>query len=137
LFLNPICQTLLCLLYEVSFVENARKVNSKRFPNSSFYIFNIENTCYFKLGVSQNIERRFLDITNAMPFNTKIIKKIEIVKAYDFEEYIHNIFKDKFVQNEWFSLDFIDINTILKELELWQGQHIGQKTRKKQQLTLF
>ena len=100
--------------------QNARMVNMAKFPNSAFYIFCIPNMGLYKLGVSQNVDRRIRDITNAMPFDVILLYRKSINNAYVFEEYIHNMYKDNFIQNEWFQLVEYDITNIMRECEKWE-----------------
>lgn len=106
---------------------NARNVNASKFPNSSFYIFHIDNSDLWKLGVSQNIERRLRDINNSMPFTVSLIYSQKIENTYKFEELIHDQYKSKFIQNEWFKLTEDDVVEIMVDCKLSE-QYILKNT---------
>jgi hypothetical protein len=97
--------------------KNARKINSLKFPNSNLYIIKIKNYNLYKIGVSQNTNRRFKDIFNSMPFDCEIIYNQNQINAYLLEEKLHNLIINNHVKNEWFKLDNIDL--ILNEIKEW------------------
>tara|TARA_R110002153_G_scaffold13130_6_gene49088 strand:+ start:583 stop:1140 length:558 start_codon:yes stop_codon:yes gene_type:complete len=93
---------------------NASKVNKKRFPNSNIYVLKIENKDLYKIGVSQNVNRRLRDISNSMPFNVSIELNKSVEDAYGLENILHNEFKNKYIKNEWFNLNVNDLHKIMK-----------------------
>lgn len=100
-------------------IENARKVNAKRFPDGFIYIIAIEEHDLYKIGVSKNPKRRIRDITTVIPFECKVIFLKHYKKVYELEELIHNQLKDNTHQREWFKLykeDVVQLKTILKEV---------------------
>lgn len=99
-------------------VLNARLVNKKRFPKSNIYIIKLQNFNLYKIGVSNNFNRRYKDINNALPFKCEIILNECVNNAYDLEELIHFSLKEKHVKNEWFDLS--DISLIIKTIKKWQ-----------------
>ena len=118
-------------------ISNAKKVNSKKFPNGYIYVLNIEGTDFYKFGVSQNPARRISDLSNATPFNILIIYAEQFNQVYEVETLIHNKIEDFYIKNEWFELSYLDaleaifilneikptsdINPYIKELqEIWQ-----------------
>jgi len=68
-------------------VINAKNINKLRFPNSSFYILQINNTDFYKLGCSQNISRRHRDIESSMWFTLTELDieniKNKVIKWHD------------------------------------------------------
>lgn len=107
----------------------ARETNKKRFPNSSIYILNIEGSNYYKIGVSQNVKRRVSDISSAMPFKVVVLYNQKEDKAYDKEEYLHQLFAERYVKSEWFNLTDDDVYLLmsnLKPIEKWEDPNIGK-----------
>ena len=100
-------------------VINAKNINKLRFPNSSFYILQINNTDFYKLGCSQNISRRHRDIESSMPFVVNIIFVMKINRSYDFEHEVHQTYKDKYIKSEWFTLTELDIENIKNKVIKW------------------
>jgi hypothetical protein len=86
---------------------NAKSITNTKAPNT-VYVLNIQGTDLFKIGTSQNVNRRITDITCCNPFIIDVvhIKKTEF--AYEIEQYIHNLIDDRHVKNEWFKLKDID-----------------------------
>jgi hypothetical protein len=107
--------------------KNASKVNSVRYPNSSIYIFKIQDKDIYKIGVSQNITRRHRDISNSSPFNIDIIFREKKPDAYILENTLHNFFIDKHIKNEWFNLTELEIDECLNKIKEWKqvDQNIG------------
>lgn len=95
-------------------IENAKKINSLKFPDSNIYILNIENTNLYKIGVSQNINRRLKDISNSMPFNVNLIFSLNVKNTYDLESKLHNMYSEFYIKNEWFELGINEIFNIIK-----------------------
>lgn len=95
-------------------INNARKVNSKKYPNSNLYIIKICESNLYKIGVSQNTKRRFKDLSNSMPFNIDVMLNLSVKNAYTLESKVHDVFKHKHIKNEWFSLNLNDYNKAVK-----------------------
>ena len=93
---------------------NARNVNKKRFPVSNIYIFKIDKLKLYKIGVSQNVDRRFRDIYNSMPFDLEIEFTKKVKDAYLLESKLHKQFETKSIKNEWFLLKKSDLDKIIK-----------------------
>lgn len=98
---------------------NASKVNRKKFPNSNIYIVKIEGHDLYKIGVSQNTDRRFKDLSSATPFNLITEINSSIKNAYDLEIILHNIFKHKHVKNEWFNLTRCELDACIYKINEW------------------
>jgi len=58
----------------------------------------------YKIGSSNNVERRFREIKTQMPYEGKIIHSIETGDPDGIEAYWHNYFRDKRLKGEWFKL---------------------------------
>lgn len=95
--------------------SNAKKTNQKKFGEISYiYIINIEGTEYYKIGVSNNPDRRIKDIEASMPFVINILILIKIINSYEVEEKVHNELENHFVKREWFKLSRKKVNDALK-----------------------
>ena len=106
-------------------VLNATHLNKKKFPNSSIYVMNIQDSDFYKIGVSQNVSRRHRDIEGASPFCIDIVFCLNVINPYDLENLIHNKYSNKFIKSEWFSLDKKDVINIKNIISKWQEKNIG------------
>ena len=97
-------------------ISNARDVNKKRFPNGCLYIIHLEGTDYYKIGVSQNPERRIRDLQSATPFNIISLYCEYYRGVYEIEECIHELIKENYVKSEWFKLEFEQVYDLLKKI---------------------
>lgn len=104
--------------------DNARKVNSKKFPNSYLYILNIENTPHYKIGVSNKPRRRIKDIRASIPYIVNVLYIQKHKNTYELEEMIHDNFKEKELIHEWFNLNNHDVSTILNTLKDFEEEGI-------------
>lgn len=68
----------------------------------------------YKIGCSNNVERRFREIKTQMPYDGKIIHAIETGDPEGIEAYWHQYFKDKRLKGEWFKLSASDIKYFKK-----------------------
>ena len=76
------------------------------------YLLKIENKPQYKIGVTNNLNRRLKQISPKMPFELKVIHTIKDNQIYKLEEKLHNKFKDKKIKGEWFKLNDNDVNYI-------------------------
>ena len=105
--------------------KNSAIVNKAKFPNSLLYIFQLDDSPCFKIGVSQNVNRRLRDINAANPFQVRKIYNTNILTnglAYDLENYIHTFVSESHMKNEWFEIDTNSIPFIINKIELWLHQ---------------
>jgi len=68
----------------------------------------------YKIGCSNNVERRFREIKTQMPYEGKIIHAIETGDPEGIEAYWHQYFKDKRLKGEWFKLSASDVKYFKK-----------------------
>ena len=101
---------------------NARIVNEKRFPNASIYIACIKEHNLYKIGVSQNVQRRFRDISNLSPFAIEIIFTKEIPKPYDLELKIHKSQEKNYIKSEWFKLTEDELSDVFEIIKNWRHE---------------
>jgi hypothetical protein len=82
--------------------------------NQLGYVYLLEFGDDYKIGSSNNIERRFKEIKVQMPTDGKIIHTINTEDPSGIEAYWHNYFKDKRQNGEWFKLSKTDISYFKK-----------------------
>lgn len=68
----------------------------------------------YKIGCSNNVERRFREIKTQMPYDGKIIHAIETGDPQGIEAYWHQFFKEKRLKGEWFKLSANDVRYFKK-----------------------
>lgn len=68
----------------------------------------------YKIGCSNNVERRFREIKTQMPYDGKIIHTIETGDPEGIEAYWHQYFEDKRLKGEWFKLSASDVKYFKK-----------------------
>lgn len=98
---------------------NARIVNEKRFPNASIYIAQIKEYNLYKIGVSQNVERRFRDIANLSPFKIELLFTKQIQKPYDLELKLHKSQEKNYIKSEWFKLTEKELLNVFEIINNW------------------
>ena len=91
--------------------HTAKSLISHKAPDT-IYIINIEGTNLYKIGTSQNVNRRIKDISAASPFQIDIIHVQKVLFAYELEQSIHKQIDHLHVKNEWFKIK--DINKIIE-----------------------
>jgi hypothetical protein len=105
-------------------VMNARKRNKEKYPNSDIYIFKMDKLGLYKIGVSQNINRRIKDINSANPYSVNLYYSLSVNNAYDLEYLIHNKYEGSALQNEWFELTDKMLSEVIDVISEWQKQPI-------------
>lgn len=70
------------------------------------YLYLLECAGKYKIGISDNIERRINQL-DKRPFKLNLIARTNILRedAYAYEQYLHNQLKDNNIGGEWFDLD--------------------------------
>ena len=68
----------------------------------------------YKIGSSNNLERRFRELKTQMPYEGKIIHSISTGDPAGIEAYWHNFFKEHRLRGEWFKLSKKDIEYFKK-----------------------
>jgi len=97
--------------------DNARKTNSKLNPDGYIYIVKLKGFDIYKIGVSNNPNRRLRDINSYMPFEVELLMIEWFKNAYNLEECIHDNLKDKLLRHEWFRLTENQISDIIIALK--------------------
>jgi hypothetical protein len=68
----------------------------------------------YKIGCSNNVERRFRELKTQMPYDGKIIHSIATGDPEGIEAYWHKYFKEKRLKGEWFKLSETDVKYFMK-----------------------
>jgi Meiotically up-regulated gene 113 len=68
----------------------------------------------YKIGCSNNVERRFKEIRTQMPDKGEIVHSIATGDQQGIEAYWHKYFKDKQRRGEWFELSDTDVKYFMK-----------------------
>jgi len=90
-------------------------INKIRHNNSDenliIYLINVVGTNYYKIGVTQNINKRLIQLQTSNPMSLNLIHNF--VGGYKTEFYLHKLFFNYQVKNEWFELsqDYVDLLT--------------------------
>jgi len=88
-------------------------VCNEKVKNKIGYIYLIENNKSYKIGKSNNFDRRFKDYLkteNAYPYIDVINTKV--FNYHLLEKELHEKYKDKCIRSEWFKLDEKDVEDI-------------------------
>ena len=94
--------------------------NLDKLDKKGLYCLRNLNNNMLKIGIANNLSRRFKEIQNNFKFcgaipDLKIECFIEYTNNYKLEQYLHKEFKELNYQNEWFSIE--NINLVLKKVE--------------------
>lgn len=88
--------------------------NDKKSQDNDGYVYLLQFGEEYKIGSSNNVERRFREIKTQMPYEGKIIHTIETGDPAGIEAYWHHHFKNKRLKGEWFKLTTDDVKYFRK-----------------------
>lgn len=103
-------------------VVNSRETNKKKHPISNIYIAKLWELNIYKIGVSQNVNRRLRDLNAASPFEVVLVQSTSVSNAYDLELKIHETYKSDSLKGEWFHFTNNDVTSITNLITQWQDQ---------------
>lgn len=89
-----------------------KKIEKEKIDKKPGYVYFIkDNLDNIKIGLAQNIEKRFKNYTE-MAYDPEIIFLLKCHDTVKVEKYFHNKFASKRFKGEWFKLDSEDIKFI-------------------------
>ena len=108
-------------------VSNARKTNSKRYPDGFIYILKLKGFDLYKIGVSNKPKRRIRDIKNVLPFESNIVFCKRYIDVYSLEKQLHDLYIENKARKEWFYIYNEDVTEVLSMLTNLYNQEQGNK----------
>jgi Meiotically up-regulated gene 113 len=104
--MNDVLQICLPLLQvEKEIVNDKTDVNTTKIE----FVYLMKSGKYYKIGRSNDADRRAYDIRLQMPDKLDLVHKISTDDSIGIEEYWHKRFKDKRKNGEWFELTRQDV----------------------------
>jgi hypothetical protein len=76
------------------------------------YVINLSLTDLYKIGVSNDVNKRLSQLKTSNPFDLLLINKYHLLDPYTVEKQLHATFKEKRSNGEWFKLTNDDIYVI-------------------------
>ena len=92
--------------------KRRKTIKLKEVKWGEVYILNAIGTSLFKIGHSINFKRRFRDISASSPLPLRVVKYGMCDNPNLLEDYIQNIYEEKYFKNDWFSLSEKDVEDI-------------------------
>jgi hypothetical protein len=105
---------LVALLEKLPQIEFTPEIDSSQAKPEDGYVYLLSFGEEYKIGSSNNVERRFREIKTQMPYEGKIIHTISTGDPAGIETYWHLYFKEKRLKGEWFRLSASDIRYFKK-----------------------
>lgn len=76
------------------------------------YVLQMEGHPYYKIGRTNNIDRRIKEISPVLPTKHRLVRYYSVKDAVRGEKTLHNEFKAQRLNGEWFNLTASDLDYI-------------------------
>lgn len=87
-------------------------------PDVGFvYLAHQDNTPYYKIGVSNNVERRLASLQTSSPSKIVLIKSIRTDRYEHYEGELHERFAASRLNGEWFSFDRATLGSVIRAMD--------------------
>ena len=93
------------------------------------YIYIISCQEYYKIGISNDVNKRTDDLQIGNPFELKVIDMILVEKPSSYESLIHMKLKDYHVRGEWFNASIHEIRKVIDEVTSIEPDLISHKEK--------
>ena len=81
------------------------------------YVYIVKCRYFYKIGISQNAERRISGMKTDNPFPITTVK-VKFVESYkDMEKHLHNRYIERNVTGEWFFLSDSELDDAIEEVD--------------------
>jgi hypothetical protein len=107
----------LSLNINVKLIRNSDKTLDPSFLKSMYkekkgYVYFLKSEHGWKIGQTNSLQRRFKEIKTLLPFELNLEYTIKTSDYVELEKKLHNFFKDKRINGEWFLLNDDDIKSL-------------------------
>lgn len=103
-------------------IEKERLDKENKAKKGIGYIYLIKSRYGYKIGKSKNIKQRNKLFSIKMPFEFDYVFKKKCSDYHNLEIRLHEMFKDKNINGEWFQLSEDDIKLIKEEVDKYEAK---------------
>lgn len=82
-----------------------RKLGEKKVKEGYVYFIRMQDSNYYKIGVSTNPEKRLKAIDSYLPVGFEILALNKVTNPFGLENEIIKVYKNQILKNEWFLLN--------------------------------
>ena len=82
------------------------------FPNTEGYVYFLTSEYGYKIGMTNNIKRRFKELSVNLPFELTLHSHCQLKEYIELEKILHSALIDKHINGEWFKLNDSDFEYI-------------------------
>lgn len=94
-------------LNPTAFTDKSQQKQSKE-----GWVYLLAGNDYYKIGQTNDIKRRIGQISPKLPFEVEVLCVIPTNNAHKLEADLHNLYKEKRTNGEWFELNEADVEYI-------------------------